>query len=97
MFETESRTVSVVIEKCEIFSPAHPHRITRRQNDVCDGSQTLRPTVGRTKWGSLPIVGTHQRTHLPFCRPASNRRIVPICGHQFSSWLRPLHQTASAF
>ena len=49
MLQTESWSIGIVIKHREFVAPSHPHRVTRREQYVDDGAQTLRPEADRSQ------------------------------------------------
>ena len=60
------RAVGVVVKECQIRSPAHPHRKTRRQEHPDNRAQALRPGFSRSERGRRPVGGAHEGRHFAF-------------------------------
>ena len=73
VLDAERRTVGVIVEEQQFFSPPHPHLVARGQQNSYDGLEALWPRLGRTERCIGPVLRTHQRAHLAAARKEVRR------------------------
>src|SRR3977135_4542975 len=62
---SHSLAIGVVIELNEPLAPPDEHRVVGVQQDAHRGPQTLRPGLRWAQRTCRPVIGSHQRAHLP--------------------------------
>src|SRR3954466_13401867 len=80
MLDAESGPVGIVIKKCEVLAPTHPHCVARCEQDIDDGTETLRPRLNWAERRFRPVVFSDkcgERTVLAVRQRTV--RIVPRC------------------
>jgi hypothetical protein len=58
-------TIGVVIELNELLAPPDEHRVVGIEQDAHRRPQALWPALGLPQWACRPVIGPHQRAHLP--------------------------------